>query len=366
LKTEWPGEKREDTDQSDSLDLYKDEMARNAVGSLFDDDEPSAAEESAGTSGRYVTGFDKPAQRTRTAPEEESPDLEMEEEADDDAESMMVTINRRRIPGREPNPAPRPAVRVPQTASRDKLSMPKSRPINLDEDETLSDDFDSFRQRYKNHDSVPAPRRPGRERPDRAARAERPPRTGFTAPPPDENNEPSEITPIIRWAGIIGVAVVLVIMAFMVYRINTLNARLREAGEQIIGAPVNDSEITELRLELEKKDEIIRDLEHQIAWLQSNSETQQEGGVIWGDPIFEDEIPTEGMSQPNETPETPATATASGLPTSYTVVSGDNLSRISTRFYGNANPASVQRIMDANGLTSTLIHIGDVLIIPAE
>ena len=52
----------------------------------------------------------------------------------------------------------------------------------------------------------------------------------------------------------------------------------------------------------------------------------------------------------------------------YTVVSGDNLSTISQRFYGNMDGASVQRIYFSNmatiGPNPNLITVGQKLYIP--
>lgn len=60
---------------------------------------------------------------------------------------------------------------------------------------------------------------------------------------------------------------------------------------------------------------------------------------------------------PSYSAPTPAPATPSGQ--TYTVVRGDNLYRISQRF-----GTSVPSIKEANGLTSTVIHPGQQLIIP--
>ena len=51
---------------------------------------------------------------------------------------------------------------------------------------------------------------------------------------------------------------------------------------------------------------------------------------------------------------------------SYTVVSGDSLSRISNRFYSNSSAASIKAIKDANNMSSDVVHVGQTLIIPAQ
>lgn len=68
------------------------------------------------------------------------------------------------------------------------------------------------------------------------------------------------------------------------------------------------------------------------------------------------------------TTPTPATASTAGAASSqtYTVVSGDSLSKIAKKFYGDAN--QWKRIFEANNdkiKNPDLIHPGQVLTIPA-
>ncbi|MGH2462907.1 MAG: LysM peptidoglycan-binding domain-containing protein, partial [Candidatus Limnocylindria bacterium] len=76
-----------------------------------------------------------------------------------------------------------------------------------------------------------------------------------------------------------------------------------------------------------------------------------------------------GTATPSASPTTPAsptptpgpTPTPAPTPVTYIVQSGDTLNAIAARFGTTA-----QAIMDANGLTSDLIHPGQVLIIPVS
>ncbi len=55
-------------------------------------------------------------------------------------------------------------------------------------------------------------------------------------------------------------------------------------------------------------------------------------------------------------------ANENSLPTEYTVVAGDNLVKISQKFYDNKN--DYNKIIEANNLTNDNIHVGQVLVIP--
>jgi len=63
----------------------------------------------------------------------------------------------------------------------------------------------------------------------------------------------------------------------------------------------------------------------------------------------------------------PTTTTTTEPPEQvYTIKSGDTLTRIAQRFYGNANGKLYTLIKERNGLTSDNIFIGDTLIIPPK
>jgi LysM repeat protein len=75
--------------------------------------------------------------------------------------------------------------------------------------------------------------------------------------------------------------------------------------------------------------------------------------------------PTDTPAATDTPPATPTTMPPSATPTqpnvTYVVQAGDTLSSIASRF-----GVSVQAIMDANGMSSTIIDIGAELIIPAN
>lgn len=70
--------------------------------------------------------------------------------------------------------------------------------------------------------------------------------------------------------------------------------------------------------------------------------------------------PTNGSTVPS-----PAAGTTGGFPATYTVKSGDTLTSIEERFYRNADPALTSLLESANGLSSSALHTGQQLTIPA-
>ncbi len=66
------------------------------------------------------------------------------------------------------------------------------------------------------------------------------------------------------------------------------------------------------------------------------------------------------------TTATTQSTSVSGLPTTYTVVSGDSLYKIAKKFYGEANQTVYDLIMEANNMTSDRLQVGQVLTIPAR
>jgi LysM repeat protein len=335
VKTERP-------DDNDSLELYSEEMARNAVGGLFDDEpEPKS------TSGRFVTGFDKEHTLDETPP--------------DVIKTETMTITRGIM--REPNPTPKPALRASRINPRDK-SIKSSRsipmPHSTNSDADYPDEYDTFRKRYKNHEAVPAPRDRG-VKPSERDKGRRQPAAAY---PPDDYEE-TDVLPALRWAGIVAVAVVIIVTGFLVYRITYLSGQLREANLLLAADPVSDAQLTELLLTIEEKDEVILALQEEVERFTNSS-----GPIVVWDPAGDEngepgeEQPGEGITRPDDSNEAPPSV--SGTSSTYTVVSGDNLTRIASNFYGSTHPDIIQRIRDANGLTNDNLYIGQTLTIPAQ
>ncbi|MCL2699573.1 MAG: LysM peptidoglycan-binding domain-containing protein, partial [Defluviitaleaceae bacterium] len=134
--------------------------------------------------------------------------------------------------------------------------------------------------------------------------------------------------------------VMMVAMALMLFRMVTLNDRLVEA--ETAYETVNRQIDNYLALQSQNTA-----LESEIALLQNENEELRAAA----------EAPAPGT--PGGTTAPPEEIT---LPTRYTVVQGDNLSRISQRFYGS--PAHYRHIMDANGMTRDTVFIGQTLQIP--
>lgn len=60
------------------------------------------------------------------------------------------------------------------------------------------------------------------------------------------------------------------------------------------------------------------------------------------------------------------TTNAAGLPAKYTVVSGDTISSIATKYYGESTPALWDLIRKANNMTNDNLKIGQILTIPVK
>ncbi|MDR1533441.1 MAG: LysM peptidoglycan-binding domain-containing protein [Clostridiales bacterium] len=161
-------------------------------------------------------------------------------------------------------------------------------------------------------------------------------------------------TELFKIVPIVGVILLLIITAVLVYQLEAAKAELNTAKEELRVQTNSGLDVNELRLEIERLEEEKIALQNQIdekAYLAV--EAPQET------------TPADGGEQPEPTPE-PAQANTGGE-RYYEVVSGDNLSKISSEFYGNA--MEYMRIVEANNLEQDargnyLIYPGATLIIP--
>lgn len=354
LRKEPSMEDRDDLDArhpDNTLDLYNDELARKAVGSLFEEEELPADEAyPVPEKGRYVTGFDKPPAKTRARAVEEP-------RADDVDEEDEEEYTYRKRERKESTPAPRPAVKVNVAAvpssqrtaghshARPRPVPSRSEPVDLPED-----DYASFRPRDKSRASSPAPAL----RQTDAPVSRRPAEKRYS-----DYDDPESTNPV-RWVAAALTFVFLVILALLVYRITVVSGQLKDAQTRLESMPSNESEITEMRLTIER-------LENEVE--AKNTEIEQlQAGLTGSQPVTNPVITPEtsgNVTEQNNSPATQSpTVNASGLPTVYTVVSGDNLTKISQKFYGNTSLDNIQKIKDANNLTNDNISIGQELKIP--
>lgn len=117
------------------------------------------------------------------------------------------------------------------------------------------------------------------------------------------------------------------------------------------------STITEQEIELKKYE----DLNKQLTELRLENEKLKEE-LANSTPIDETNTGENSTSVENTDGSTNSDSTT--LPTEYTVQSGDNLAKISGKFYNDQSLYT--KIMDANGLSDGNIYVGQVLTIPAN
>ena len=176
------------------------------------------------------------------------------------------------------------------------------------------------------------------------------------ATPAYAGTAPSYDAPIFK---IIAAAfiIMLIVMVFLVFKINAANKSVAEykKGAEQVQADVDA---------MNSQQVVIEGLRQQVTDL-----TKDNGSLILERDALKAQVqdnqgpvststPAEGQTQTQ--PQTP------GSRHEYTVVSGDSLSKISNRFYGNSSVESINAIKSANGMTKDSIQVGQKLIIPAQ
>ncbi|MCL2565000.1 MAG: LysM peptidoglycan-binding domain-containing protein [Defluviitaleaceae bacterium] len=145
--------------------------------------------------------------------------------------------------------------------------------------------------------------------------------------------------------------VMLVLMVILVININGANSRVRELEAEIVQFEEDVEELDALRAQNSSFQSQVGNLTEERASLQLQL-ADLEARLMAADASNVPQIYTPGSE-----PVIP------GGTQSYTVRSGDNLSRIAASF--NLGPNGVDAIMQANGLPNTNITVGQTLIIPS-
>ncbi len=155
-----------------------------------------------------------------------------------------------------------------------------------------------------------------------------------------------ELPAITRTIIAAGAFIFLIVLTVMIVNINSMNAKLRAAEDKVKQADDIRKQLSELTIKYDDLQSTNKDLTAQLERIQvsETSPSQDQGEVT------------------SQEPSTDTASSSSGLPTTYSVQSGDNLSKISKRFYGNTT--DFQKIKDANNLKNDDIFIGQNLIIP--
>ena len=355
---------------TDTIELNV-EKARKAAGRLFDEDDVTETHEDVIVSG-YGSG--NPYYRKKTEPAlPDNNEWPEDEWTLPPSPKPAVKVNPS-VPAASRSPSPGPA--DPRGADHDlpKPRAARSRYLFLDDD----DEFATFRQRYslnkrtrkERQSSSVAPARKEERDPRAAARMESVQRAPAKAPPM-RKRPPADIGPPvgdvyvssgmpapIRWLLIGLLVILLMMMVFLVQRNSALGQELEEANTRLTGLPSLEEDLARITFELYETQVSLAEAESQIASLVAGS--VQQVGPPPGEP---DLAPPPGEGT-DYTPYVPATPPPGG-PRTHIVVPGDNLYRISTRFYGNGNPSNIQRIMEANNITDPdSIQVGAQLTIP--
>jgi LysM repeat protein len=368
LKIDWHEDDfdMDEKKESDSLEKYNDEMARDAVGSLFDGDGDNVGD--GDESQPVVSGFEKSKKPsvTRqpykpTSPgRERAPGPRVQEVLDGEKEPP-----RKRDRTHESNPTPRPAVRVAGAPSRDKKRPAGSR-YDIEEDvngETgVEDDMEAFRSRYSKTPKK-GEHQAGQQKAERHT-SFRPTNMRFTGA--DERDEDERI-PLLHWV-FIGVTVILLIIAvFFAYRSYTLTGELAEANAAIAANSSSGTDITQLKLDNENLLSQVQTLEAENQQLEgriANISSPEPVQTFGPDETPQNPIITN--PSPDDAPQAETTPVPASGET-YTVVSGDSLAKIAGRIYGSQSQENIKKIIDANGITNPdSLQIGQQLIIPPQ
>lgn len=173
----------------------------------------------------------------------------------------------------------------------------------------------------------------------------------------DEDDEEYDSTlPVKNILIALAAVVVLIIFTALIIKINTINAAYAKAQTTIEDFSETEKALQQALIENESlagKITVLEDVIEQYRSVlpQSLESSDAASGSENGDEAAD---ANNGTTQANNS--------STGQTTTYTVVSGDSLSKLSTRFYGTSS--QYQKIMDANGLTDVNLQIGQILIIP--
>lgn len=176
----------------------------------------------------------------------------------------------------------------------------------------------------------------------------------------DENDDDDDgydsSMPVKNVAIAVAAVVILGLFTFLIVKINTLNASNEEAKTVIESFGDTEKALQQALIDNESLESKITMLEDVIEQYRAALPQSIETGTT----AATQENGSEN-SEANNGSAPPQSGSTSSV-TTYTVVSGDNLSKISTKFYGTAK--EYKKIIDANSLTTESIYVGQVLIIP--
>lgn len=311
----------------------------------------------------FVTGFDRNPTKKRERPireenerfkpasKEEEPEVMPREEHPPERHKRRETATTRLLNNAEEppepehrernsrrrNPAPKPAVRVNVPSER-KVRNPQGEPMqDRQRENSAEEDLDTFRRRYNSDELFSPPRNPNR--PVRQGRSDV--RTNRIKPG-ERDSETVGITRIILAGSLIAA---LGVVTILTWQMMSFRSAYNEAQSDLISA---HAAVTAAHTEAELTN---RDLLYQRDNLLSQISALEALFYSYGiDPNAPPPPPDDG-TRPGEgaTQTTPSTPT---LPTEHMVVTGENLSRIAQKYFGNSEPATLEHIRSTNNLRS--------------
>lgn len=366
----------------DTLDYYNDSMPRKAVESIFDKKDNNEED--------IITGYKEEA-------DEEKPDYEAppQKPVSEPRAKSKIVEEETEIPPREI-----PAVKIERESKASKLRMPpledegsledilaiysserratrtekviheynEEREFSKPHSTDVYEDYDTetkprtsykkTKSAYEDYDEIDDTAEPevARDRPRASERidpATRPPQRTRTIPTKPDRPRPMPVDdydddqpiPVAKIAFGVATVAVLLVFTLLIFRINSINAE-NQGLEAAIETYKKDQ--NQLTMDNEVLSAKIASLEIDLANAASTIEGMNQS---------ESELPD---AQNNE--DNPSQTGSNDTPGTYIVVAGDNLSKISRKFYGTPN--DYQKIIDANGLTTEDVYIGQELIIP--
>ena len=350
--------RRDTYDDVGSTETHTNEMARNAVERFLESE-----------TGDYIAGYDtRKAERpdksgavrasrpvSHAEPEEgvwcppPPPDFE------DDEEFMAKLANiRRDRPRRDPNPMPRPAVRV--NAERRRTPSPVDRPADdLDWGPLEEDDIDSFRGRYSVDDVMSAPKEARIKEPRSTVPVSR-----READRPASGDGPGPL----RYLLAIVFVGVLFLMAFLALNNRNLRRDLDAYQAQVARIEDNAQTLERQNIEINSLNTTLAAYREQLAL---HNAQLQEPGIGQNDDTphsQEEEIPNRPS---DETPaDEPPPPPPPPEPVIHVVQAGQFLSHIAREHFGTGTQHYINLILAANpDITNpNNIREGQEIIIP--
>lgn len=342
-----------------TLDYYNEDLTRNAVQGLFT---PGEAPRRSGKKDAIVAGYDEDNSSLKPPPQRKRKAAALQD-IDDKMEERPARTARREPARREEDP-------IPKRPAKSEEGFAPQKPIGVgSRNEKVEDiDYDRYRVRDRYRPRPEEKKEPaagaGTRTVSREREEQRPPqkvsqRAPYTTfkrepyrakpltadSPADELDDyQDESFPLSRVILISASVVVLIIFAALIFKINSTSKKLDEAMAKL--APYEENgDYNTLSIQLDAERNKNQELQAQL-------DEYKLSGV---EPV--DTENSQGSTEEQNNVSSQATGDVIHI-----VMAGESLSKISSNYYGTIQ--GVQKIKDANGLTSDNLNIGQELTIP--